>query len=86
MGYVAKLGLRCSPSVTIGEPVASNCSIVSRTASSKSSSSRSREMLPAPNAAIPSSSAGGRGMLPIGSVGMATGSYADAPALTRQVQ
>ncbi len=47
-GYVAKLGLRCSPSVMTGEPVSSKRRIVSLTAASKSASSASLEMRPAP--------------------------------------
>jgi hypothetical protein len=34
MGYVAKLGLDCSPSVITGEPVASKTPMVCRTARS----------------------------------------------------
>ncbi len=38
-GYVAKLGLVCSPSVSTGEPVFSKRSMVSRSAAAYSSSS-----------------------------------------------
>src|SRR5262245_47913303 len=69
MGYVAKLGLRCSPSVTTGEPVSSKRCSVSRTAPSKRDSRASAEIRPAPNAAMPSISSLGRGILPTGSVG-----------------
>jgi hypothetical protein len=39
IGYVAKLEMRCSPSVMIGDPVASKRLIVSATAVSCSASS-----------------------------------------------
>src|SRR4051794_29528630 len=64
-----KLGLVCSPSLITGEPVASKRSIVSRSAASYCSSSSACD---APRATA-SISSGGRGMLPIGSVGIAMG-------------
>ena len=63
IGYVAKLGFRCSPSLITGEPVASSSLIVSRTASSKSASA-------GPPFCSAATSSAGRGMLPIGSVGI----------------
>ena len=69
-GYVAKLGLRCSPSVTTVEPIASKRRSVSTTASSNRASSASARWSRRPPPAMPSMSAWGRGMLPMGSVGM----------------
>jgi hypothetical protein len=66
---VAKLGLRCSPSVITGEPVASKALMVSATARSKRASSAARSIWPAANFCRPCCSSGGRGMLPMGSVG-----------------
>ena len=66
IGYVTKLGLSCSPSVITGEPVASSSPIVSSSACSKSAFSSS----PATPRRIASISSGGRGTLPIGSVGI----------------
>src|SRR5437867_10581425 len=70
IGYVAKLGLVCSPSVTIGDPLASKRWTVSRIAPACSDRSLSREMRPAANSRTPATSSGGLGMLPIGSVGI----------------
>jgi hypothetical protein len=69
-GYVAKLGLRCSPSVTTGDPSATSRATVSRTASSYRASSSSAPVGPAAWSATAASSSAGRGMLPIGSVGI----------------
>src|ERR1700693_5306764 len=52
-----------------GEPVSSKRRIVSRTAASKRASIRSAGSLPAAKAFIPSTRSGGRGILPMGSVG-----------------
>jgi hypothetical protein len=67
---VAKLGFVCSPSVMTGDPVASNFSIVSRTASLHIDANSSCDMLPRSYRAKASISFCGRGMLPIGSVGI----------------
>lgn len=68
MEYEAKLiTFACSPSVITGDPVASICATVSRTASSKSASRRSGDVVLSSTASI---NALGRGMLPMGSVGM----------------
>ena len=67
---MAKLGFVCSPSVITGDPVALNFSIVSRTASMHINANSPCDMLPRSyciNAVI---SFCGRGMLPIGSVGI----------------
>jgi hypothetical protein len=64
------LGLVCSPSVMMGEPVSSKREMVSQRADSSAVLSCSTEILPAvwaPNAA---SKSAGRGMLPISSVGI----------------
>ena len=47
-GYVAKLGFRCSPSVTTGEPVSSNRCSVSRTASRTARPAHRRRSLQQP--------------------------------------
>jgi hypothetical protein len=65
-GYVTKLGLVCSPSVTTGDPVFSNSLSVSTIAFSYSLS-RSPVLVAEVTASI---SPAGRGMLPIGSVGI----------------
>src|SRR5688500_9236145 len=66
--YVQKLSyLRCSPSVITGDPVASKRSMVSLTAASYWGSSFGSAISPAATAEINS---GGRGILPIGSVGI----------------
>src|ERR1700676_5538786 len=70
MGYVAKLGLPCSPSVITGEPVASNSSMVSRTARSTTARYASGRIRPAANSWAAFISSGGRGVLPMGSVGI----------------
>src|ERR1700736_1370487 len=67
---VAKLGLVCSPSVITGDPVASNFSMVSRTASLQIDSNSSRDKLPRSYCSKAVTTSGGRGILPIGSVGM----------------
>ena len=70
-GYVAKLGLRCSPSVTTGEPVASKRSqrVAHGVVVQGLELPRTRSV-PAAAACMPSMSSWGRGMLPMGSVGM----------------
>src|ERR1700737_4172206 len=67
---VAKLGFVCSPSVMTGDPVASNFSIVSRTASLQIDSNSSRDKLPRSYCSKAVMTFCGRGMLPIGSVGI----------------
>jgi hypothetical protein len=67
---VAKLGFRCSPSVTTGEPAASILVIVSRTASSSRASSSTCEIDPFAAPCIAASSSSDLGMLPMGSVGI----------------
>src|SRR5206468_3249846 len=73
IGYVAKLGLVCSPSEMIGDPVASKRLIVSRIARSYSALMSCWDIAPAATFPIASTSSGGRGMLPIGSVGIGIG-------------
>src|SRR5229473_2144452 len=68
-----KLGLVCSPSLITGEPVASKRWIVSRSAASERSSSSACDTRPSAKPATASMSSGGRGMLPMGSVGTAIG-------------
>src|SRR5882672_5816939 len=66
--YVAKLKyFLCSPSVTTGEPAASNRSMVSRTASSKKGARPGSSLSPFATLSMRSA---GLGMLPMGSVGM----------------
>ena len=67
---MAKLGFVCSPSVITGDPVASNCSIVSRTASMHINANSPCDMLPRSYCTKAVISFCGRGMLPIGSVGI----------------
>ena len=70
IGYVTKLGLDCSPSVMTGDPVSSKRRMVSRMASSCAAASALSLISPRAWPAIAASSAGERGMLPIGSVGI----------------
>jgi hypothetical protein len=72
-GYVAKLGLVCSPSVMIGELVCSKRASVSRRAASSTASNCSRGIFPIECACIAASKSAGRGILPIGSVGISIG-------------
>src|SRR5258706_29890 len=66
--YVAKLKyFLCSPSVTTGEPAASNRSMVSRTASAKKGARPGSSLSPFATLWMRSA---GLGMLPMGSVGM----------------
>src|SRR5229473_6594172 len=68
IGYVAKLGLPCSPSVITGDPVASKRSMVSRMLSSSMTSYSDAAIPPASTSRAAWIRRGGRGMLPIGSV------------------
>src|SRR5258707_15870352 len=66
--YVAKLKyFLCSPSVTTGEPAASNRSMVSRTASSKKGARPGSSLSPFATLSMRSA---GLGVLPMGSVGV----------------
>src|SRR5687767_2666905 len=72
--YVQKLWyFRCSPSEITGEPVASNSSTVWRIASSYKGERVGSASSPAASIAL--SSEIGRGMLPIGSVGIVMGTW-----------
>src|SRR5258708_31007045 len=70
MGWVANRGFVCSPSVITGDPVASNFATVSRTASLPIDSNSSRDKLPRSYCSKAVMTFCGRGILPIGSVGM----------------
>src|SRR5260370_4384114 len=70
IGKVEKLGFVCSPSVITGDPVASNFSMVSRTASLQIDSNSSRDKLPRSYCSKAVMTFFGRGMLPIGSGGV----------------
>ena len=66
-----ELGLVCSPSVIIGEPVASNSAIVSESALSQAASNSASDIRLVARLAKASMRYPGRGTLPIGSVGIA---------------
>jgi hypothetical protein len=57
----------------IGDPVASNRVMVARMADSSAARNCSSEICPAARACMAVSNSAGRGMLPIGSVGMVIG-------------
>ena len=67
-GRVAKLEARCSPSETIGEPVAAMRAMRSRQASSWARASVARSIRPASNSAKACCRCAGRGSEPTGSV------------------